>query len=148
MKLLKLIGGLIVTFLGSIGITFMILSKNAPLPEPKSPEDIVWEFLIKDRSMNPEVLKSQLISYKRNLRDLEDKHTYYETTLDSLYAYYHAIDSIHIAHLLLKASKSRKILDKLKESDLKKYNLEQNRKEQKEIDEIGSKIAHKYKDTK
>ena len=43
---------------------------------------------------------------------------------------------------LIKASKSRKILDKLKESDLKKYNLEQNRKEQKEIDEIGAKIAH------
>jgi len=49
---------------------------------------------------------------------------------------------------LLEASKSRKILDKLKESDLKKYNLEQNRKEQKEIDEIGAKIAHNKKEIK
>ena len=49
---------------------------------------------------------------------------------------------------LLEASKSRKILDKLKESDLKKYNLEQNRKEQKEIDEIGAKIAHNKKEKK
>ena len=49
---------------------------------------------------------------------------------------------------LLEASKSRKILDKLKESDLKKYNLEQNRKEQKEIDEIGAQIALNKKEKK
>ena len=49
---------------------------------------------------------------------------------------------------LIIASKSRKILDKLKESNLKKYNLEQNRKEQKEIDEIGAKIAQNKKDKK
>ena len=113
MKLLKLIGGLLAIFLGSIGISFMILSQNAPLPEPKSPEDIVWEFLIKDSSMNPEVLKSKLISYKRNLRDLKDKHTYYEITLGSLYAYYHAIDSIHIADLLLKDSLYTSLNDSL-----------------------------------
>ena len=75
MKLLKFIGGLIALFLGSIGVSFMILSYNTPSPEPKSPEDIVWEFLIKDKPMNPEVLKNQLISYKRNLRNLEKKYS-------------------------------------------------------------------------
>jgi len=44
---------------------------------------------------------------------------------------------------LLEASKSRKIMDKLKESDLKKYTLNQNRKEQNQIDEIGANIALK-----
>tara|TARA_B100000131_G_scaffold252076_1_gene245831 strand:- start:124 stop:564 length:441 start_codon:yes stop_codon:yes gene_type:complete len=49
---------------------------------------------------------------------------------------------------LLEASKSRKIMDKLKESDLKKYNIEQSRKEQNQIDEIGANIALKNKRNK
>ena len=49
---------------------------------------------------------------------------------------------------LLEASKSRKIIDKLKESDLKKYNIEQSRKEQNQIDEIGANIALKNKRNK
>ena len=49
---------------------------------------------------------------------------------------------------LLEASKSRKILDKLKETDKKKFNIEQNKIEQKELDEIGAKIAHKKKENK
>jgi len=49
---------------------------------------------------------------------------------------------------LLEASKSRKIMDKLKESDLKKYNIEQGRKEQNQIDEIGANIALKNKRNK
>jgi len=49
---------------------------------------------------------------------------------------------------LLEASKSRKIMDKLKESDLKKYNIEQSRKEQYQIDEIGANIALKNKRNK
>jgi flagellar protein FliJ len=44
---------------------------------------------------------------------------------------------------LLEASKSRKIMDKLKKSDLEKYNIDQNRKEQNQIDEIGANIALK-----
>ena len=44
---------------------------------------------------------------------------------------------------LLKASKSRKIMDKLKKTDLEKYNIDQNRKEQNQIDEIGANIALK-----
>lgn len=104
MKILKLIGGLLAIFLASIGISFMILSQNTPLPEPKSPEDIVWEFLIKDEPINPEVLKSQLISYKRNLRDLENKHNYYETTIDSLLVIFTNNDSIHFAEAALKDS--------------------------------------------
>ncbi len=104
MKILKLIGGLLTIFLASIGISFMILSQNTPLPEPKSPEDIVWEFLIKDEPINPEVLKSQLISYKRNLRDLENKHNYYETTIDSLLVIFTNNDSIHFAEAAFKDS--------------------------------------------
>ncbi|MBC8198044.1 MAG: hypothetical protein H8E60_09175 [Candidatus Marinimicrobia bacterium] len=104
MKILKLIGGLLAVFLASIGISFMILSQNTPLPEPKSPEDIVWEFLIKDKPINPEVLKSQLISYKRNLRDFENKHNYYENTIDSLLVIFTNNDSIHIAEIALKDS--------------------------------------------
>ncbi|MAJ44974.1 MAG: flagellar export protein FliJ [Candidatus Marinimicrobia bacterium] len=46
---------------------------------------------------------------------------------------------------LLNASKSRKIMDKLKESHLKKFNIEQNRIEQNQIDEIGANIALKNK---
>ena len=49
---------------------------------------------------------------------------------------------------LLEASKSKKIMDKLKESDLKKYNIEQSRKEQNQIDEIGANIALKNKRNK
>lgn len=49
---------------------------------------------------------------------------------------------------LLEASKSRKIMDKLKESDLKKYNIEESRKEQNQIDEIGANIALKNKRNK
>ena len=44
---------------------------------------------------------------------------------------------------LLEASKSRKIMDKLKKTDLEKYNIDQNRKEQNQIDEIGANIALK-----
>ena len=62
MNILKIIGGLLAVFLASISVSFIILSQNAPNPDPKSPEDIVWEFLIKDRPMNPEVLKNQLIA--------------------------------------------------------------------------------------
>ena len=47
---------------------------------------------------------------------------------------------------LLEAAKSRKILDKLKESDMKKFKNEQNKIEQKELDEIGAKIAHNKKE--
>ena len=47
-------------------------------------------------------VKNQLIFYKRNLRNLESKQNYYETKLDSLYTYYHDIDSSHMADLLLK----------------------------------------------
>ena len=96
MRILKIIGGLLAIFLASIGISFMILSQNTPLPDPKSPEDIVWEFLIKDKPINPEVLKSQLISYKRSLRDLENKHNYYKNTIDSLLVIFTDNDSIHI----------------------------------------------------
>ena len=102
MKLLKFIGGLIALFLGSIGISFMILSNIVQSPEPKSPEDIVWEFLIKDKPINPEVLKNQLISYKRNIRNLTKQHTYHEATLDSLYTYYNNIDSLHMIDILKK----------------------------------------------
>jgi hypothetical protein len=102
MRILKIIGGLLAIFLASIGISFMILSQNTPLPDPKSPEDIVWEFLIKDKPINPEVLKSQLISYKRSLRDLENKHNYYKNTIDSLLVIFTDNDSIHIAEIILK----------------------------------------------
>jgi flagellar FliJ protein len=49
---------------------------------------------------------------------------------------------------LLEASKSRKILDKLKETDMKKFKFEQNKIEQKELDEISAKIAYKKKENK
>ena len=104
MKILKLIGGLLAIFLASIGVSFVILSQNTPTPDPKSPEDIVWEFLIKDKPMNPEVLKSQLISYKRDLRDLENKHIAYESTIDSLYTYFSSMDSLHLAEINIKDS--------------------------------------------
>ena len=44
---------------------------------------------------------------------------------------------------LLEASKSRKIMDKLKETDLEKFKLEQSRKDQNQLDEIGANIALK-----
>ena len=44
---------------------------------------------------------------------------------------------------LLEASKSRKIMDKLKETDLEKFKLEQSRKNQNQLDEIGANIALK-----
>ena len=49
---------------------------------------------------------------------------------------------------LLEASKSKKIMDKLKESDLKKYKNEQNKNEQNQIDEISANIALKNKRNK
>mgnify|MGYP006162125075 FL=1 len=113
MKILKLIGGLVAVFLASISISFIVLSQSTPEPEPKSPEDIVWEFLIKDKPMNPEVLKSQLISYKRNLRNLEEKHFLYQFTIDSLSTYYQSIDSSHIAELNLKDSLYTSLTDSL-----------------------------------
>lgn len=113
MKILKLIGGLIAVFLASISISFIVLSYSTPEPTPKSPEDIVWEFLIKDKPMNPEVLKSQLISYKRNLRNLEEKHFLDQFTIDSLSTYYQLIDSSHIAELNLKDSLYTSLTDSL-----------------------------------
>ena len=113
MKVLKLIGGLVAIFLASISISFIVLSQSAPEPKPKSPEDIVWEFLIKDKPMNPEVLKSQLISYKRNLRNLEEEHVLYQFTIDSLSTYYQSIDSSHIAELNLKDSLYTSLTDSL-----------------------------------
>jgi flagellar FliJ protein len=44
---------------------------------------------------------------------------------------------------LIEASKSRKILDQLKKTDLEKYKLDQNRKEQNQLDEISANIALK-----
>ena len=76
MKVLKLIGGLVAIFLASISISFIVLSQSAPEPKPKSPEDIVWEFLIKDKPMNPEVLKSPLAedAIKSAIKDYTDKN--------------------------------------------------------------------------
>ena len=113
MKILKLIGGLLAIFLASIGVSFVVLSQNTPTPEPKSPEDIVWEFLIKDKPMNPEVLKSQLISYKRNLRDLKTIQNSNEFMIDSLLAYVGNMDSVHIAELSLKDSLYATLTDSL-----------------------------------
>ena len=113
MKILKLIGGLLAIFLASIGVSFVVLSQNTPTPEPKSPEDIVWEFLIKDKPMNPEVLKSQLISYKRNLRDLKTIQNSNEFIIDSLLAYVGNMDSVHITELSLKDSLYATLTDSL-----------------------------------
>jgi len=124
MKILKLVGGLLAIFLASIGVSFIILSQNTPQPDPKSPEDIVWEFLIKDKLMNPEVLKNQLIAYKRNLRDLENEHHTYQYTIDSLYTYYNSIDSTHTAELNLKDSLYTTLTDSLyKEFDVLVANI-------------------------
>jgi len=113
MKFLKLIGGLLAIFLASIGVSFVVLSQNTPTPEPKSPEDIVWEFLIKDKPMNPEVLKSQLISYKRDLRDLKTIKNSNEFIIDSLLAYVGNMDSVHITELSLKDSLYATLTDSL-----------------------------------
>ncbi|MAJ44975.1 MAG: hypothetical protein CMF96_09580 [Candidatus Marinimicrobia bacterium] len=104
MKFLKLISGILAIFLASIGVSFMVLSQNTPAPEPKSPEDIVWEFLIKDKPMNPEVLKNKLISYKRNLRNLKTIQDSNKSIIDSLMAFVGSMDSIYIAKLNLKDS--------------------------------------------
>tara|TARA_B100001029_G_C15028153_1_gene435048 strand:+ start:577 stop:1257 length:681 start_codon:yes stop_codon:yes gene_type:complete len=113
MNILKLAGGLLIIFLGSIGISFMILKQNTPAPIPKSPEDIVWEFLIKDKPINPTVLKNQLISYKRNLRNLKNTQNNNELIIDSLLAYVSNMDSLHIAELNLKDSLYTTLYDSL-----------------------------------
>jgi len=113
MKILKLISGLFAIFLASIGVSFTVLSQNTPAPEPKSPEDIVWEFLIKDRPMNPEVLKNQLISYKRNLRNLETIKGNNKFMIDSLLTYVSSMDSTHITELNIKDSLHATLTDSL-----------------------------------
>jgi len=113
MNILKLIGGLIAVFFASIAVSFIIISRNTPMPEPKSPEDIVWEFLIKDKPINPEVLKNQLISYKRKIRNMHSIREKNTILIDSLLSHVAIIDSIHIAKLNLKDSLINKISDSL-----------------------------------
>jgi flagellar motility protein MotE (MotC chaperone) len=113
MNILKLIGGLIAVFFASIAVSFIIISRNTPMPEPKSPEDIVWEFLIKDKPINPEVLKNQLISYKRKIRNMHSIREKNTILIDSLLSHIAIIDSKHIAKLSLKDSLINKISDSL-----------------------------------
>ena len=61
-------------FFASIAVSFIIISRNTPMPEPKSPEDIVWEFLIKDKPINPEVLKNiKVATYEINMKRILKK---------------------------------------------------------------------------
>jgi len=113
MNILKLIGGLIAVFFASIAVSFIIISRNTPMPEPKSPEDIVWEFLIKDKPINPEVLKNQLISYKRKIRNMHTIREKNTILIDSLLSHITIIDSNYIAKLSLKDSLINKISDSL-----------------------------------
>ena len=113
MNILKLIGGLIAVFFASIAVSFIIISRNTPMPDPKSPEDIVWEFLIKDKPINPEVLKNQLISYKRRIRNMHSIREKNTILIDSLLSHVAIIDSIYIAKLNFKDSLINKISDSL-----------------------------------
>lgn len=47
---------------------------------------------------------------------------------------------------LIEASKSKKIMDKLKEADFQNYKKEEDRKDQKDLDEIGAKMTKKFRE--
>lgn len=47
---------------------------------------------------------------------------------------------------LLEATKSKKIMDKLKETDYQNFKTEEDRKEQKDLDEIGAKMTKNKKE--
>ena len=47
---------------------------------------------------------------------------------------------------LLEATKSKKIMDKLKETEFRNYKKEEDRKDQKDLDEIGAKMTKKFRE--
>lgn len=113
MNLLKIFGGLLCVFLASIGVSFLVLSYQTPLPDPKDPEDIVWEFLIKDKFINPEVLKSQLITYKKEIRELAFKNEQTATLTDSLQKMVETLDTRFYEEVALKDSLDGILIDSL-----------------------------------
>ncbi len=113
MNLLKLFGGMLGVFLASIGVSFLVLSYQTPLPDPKAPEDIVLEFLIKDRPVNPEVLKSKLIAFKKEIRELSFKNQLTSAHSDSLEKLVKTIDEKYYQDIALKDSLNRFHIDSL-----------------------------------
>ena len=124
MNFLKMFGGLLSVFLGSIGISFLVMSYQSPNPDPKDPEDIVWEFLIKDKAINPEVLKSQLIAYKKEIRDLSFYNQLNSTSNDSLKSLVDKIETKYYKDILAKDSLNQFYIDSLqKEINLLETNI-------------------------